>query len=72
MTEQKRGERQKDSVYTKRYMQKRQTHRVELHFYADDAEEAVLIEKIKDLQAKKQLKTIAKQSLIEYFAKHSK
>lgn len=70
MNEQKRGERQKDSVYTKRYTQKRQTHRVELHFYADDAEEAILIEKIKELQANRKLKTVAKQALIEYFAKN--
>lgn len=70
MTEQKRGERQKDSVYTKRYMQKRQTHRVELHFYADDAEDAILIEKIKELQANKKLKTVVKQVLTDFFAKN--
>lgn len=67
-----RGERQKDSVYTKRYAEKRQIYRAEINLYADDPAEAQMIEKIKQLKAEKNLKPTIIQALTEFFEKNQK
>lgn len=62
----KQNERQKDSVYSKRYDDKRQAVAIQIKLYADDDDELQIIEYFESLKLKKQsVKSVIKQLLLK-------